>query len=204
MNNNTKARFDAERVEAGYKYLDSLRELMGVGQPVGEGGAPELLPCPFCGAAGSVYLHGEDYAGSPQVDVGCSGGCEITPRACGDVSPDAEQDEKWAIEVWNTRATQLATAPNVSAALGDLFDLLEKDQSGRWCFKSLSRDGGKWNEVIERLSTVAAPANVAERARRAVYALGPMIELADLSDAEIERAVDIIAAEFGGGSSRST
>jgi hypothetical protein len=42
MNNNTtKARFDAERVEAGYKYLDSLRERMGVGQPAGEGEALE-------------------------------------------------------------------------------------------------------------------------------------------------------------------
>jgi hypothetical protein len=115
VNTDTKARFDAERTAAGYKYLDSLRELKGVGEPVGEGGAPELLPCPFCGADGSIYYHGEDYAGSSQVDVGCSGGCEITPRACGDTSPDAEQDEKWAVEIWNTRATQPATAPSAIA-----------------------------------------------------------------------------------------
>jgi hypothetical protein len=42
----------------------------------------------------------------------------------------------------------------------------------------------------------AAPTDIAERARRAVYALGPMIDLADLSDDEIQHATDIIAAEF--------
>lgn len=68
----------------------------------------ELKTCPFCGGDGGIYYHGEDYSGSSQVDVGCTAGCSITPRAVGDTDPDAEQDEAWAIAVWNTRTTSSA------------------------------------------------------------------------------------------------
>lgn len=54
-------------------------------------------------------------------------------------------------------------------------------------------------DIVAQLRARTTPSDITERARRAVYALGPMIELADLSDEEIERAVAIIAAEFGEG-----
>lgn len=43
-------------------------------------------------------------------------------------------------------------------AIRDLFALLEQDLQGQWCFKSLSRDGAKFQSAISRLATpTAAP-----------------------------------------------
>lgn len=81
---------------------------------------PELKACPFCGADAAIYHHGVDYDGSHQIDVGCSGGCVITPRVCGSDDPDAEQNEQWAIEEWNTRTT--STAEGLAEALRSFFD----------------------------------------------------------------------------------
>jgi hypothetical protein len=101
MTNNTKARFNAERVEAGYKYLDSLRELMGVGQPAGEGGAPELIACPFCGMVpplDSYYVNQGDKWGG----IAC-GNCAVQGP---EVRTGYEEWPKWkqaAINAWNSR-----------------------------------------------------------------------------------------------------
>jgi hypothetical protein len=100
------------------------------------------------------------------------------------------------------RATQPATAPNDLAHhvrrvllycsnYGDSVCICNDDQPIGVHDDECDDARRLWERVAD-----ATPTDVAERARRAVYALGPMIELADLSDSEIQRAVDIITAEF--------
>jgi|ERR1051326_2939361 hypothetical protein len=48
------------------------------------------------------------------------------------------------------RATAEAES-TVEAALKDLFDLFEQNSQGQWCFKSLSRDASKLDNIMSRL-----------------------------------------------------
>jgi hypothetical protein len=215
---NTKARFDAERTAAGYKYIDSLRELMK-GQPVGEGGMPEILPCPF------------------QVN----GGLHDIRHEHGKVQ--CRQHTKWIRrDVWNTRAAQPATAPNDSAHQSQLrqaFDdgylggvltghgegfeegfseavkLLRCPICGNTASVSgvsvvcdgcgLTLTGKDAEDAAGAWNLRPTPTDITERARRAVGKLARFAQGGWLTNMEKERWADIIAAEFGGcGSSRST
>lgn len=182
MNTNTKARFDAERVEAGYKYLDSLRELMGVGQPVGEGGMPEILPCPF------------------QVN----GGLHDIRHEHGKVQ--CRQHTKWIRrDVWNTRAPQPATAPGDYIAWCRYVNHGQDDDGADiLTFEACSSDDKGAFRVYA--APAATPTDVAERARRLAkkiaadksvrHLMNPASDPIMTHDRLLDRLADIIAAEF--------
>lgn len=91
---------------------------------------------------------------------------------------------------WNTRTTQPAATPD---ELRRVFCEYHLHSRGRiYAFdECMVPPCGSARRLL------ATPNDITGRARRAVYALGPMIELVDLSDDEIQRAVEIITAEFG-------
>jgi hypothetical protein len=152
-NNTTKAQFNAERTAAGYKYLDSLRELMGVGQPVGEG--PERDETAMEKFRRSVGF---------QFGFVMYSGLDV-PTAIDHICASAEV-------LLAARAAQPATALGDAAAHAEtqqfFDDLLSETPAFRTTKEAMEYAA---RHEIPSVIPVATPTDIAERARRAFRAL---------------------------------
>jgi hypothetical protein len=224
---NTKARFDAEKIEAGYKYLDSLRELMGVGEPVGKSMPRLPFICDDC----HVQQHADGICancGSRRVRPQPTSAPQ--PAGEGGVQSDLVTDLQRELAFYfgayhdqmghnldaahcrenecerikkllYARATQPATAP--SDLIVDLYTLRNAWYAKLNASQSVAvRD---FCSDVEKLIRTT-PTDIAERARRAMSLLRDKLwPRCMFTDAEVEQLADIIAAECGGGySNRSS
>jgi hypothetical protein len=189
---NTKARFDAEKIEAGYKYLDSLRELMGVGEPVGEGGVPERTIDRLHRETGTPMWALElafDLAERGMLDEETMAGTAVILHAAQVIAE-------------RVRATQPATAPGDYIAWCRYVNHGQDDDGADiLTFEACSSDDKGAFRVYA--APVATPTDVAERARRAARAYLATKSHIVTSDptswqGEESRLADIIAAECGG------
>lgn len=112
------------------------------------------------------------------------------------------EDNEPAIEVTTTNnpVAQPTGVRDAETVWRQVRDSLNRE--GTWAlaevdvFRGFFISGWNHRGMVDMLNRATPDSSITERARRVVYALGPMIDLADLSDDEIERAVTIIATEF--------
>lgn len=109
-----------------------------------------LKPCPLS----HLVEFGVSFSGGKSWWVVCCFDCGLQTRS--------ETTQTEARKIWNSRASVAAVeGDELRLALKDLFDLVERSPIGEWCFKSLSRDAGKFQNVMESLFLLTAASSSA-------------------------------------------
>lgn len=88
--------------------------------------------------------------------------CTLCASTASQEAPERIWLDKADIECWYptpspgdieyVRADLAPSAATVWQPLRELFDLFERDSKGRWLFKSLSRDAGKLDAIMNKLA----------------------------------------------------